>query len=709
MKLTSVASLALSVVLACACGGAADDTVIPSTTVVLDPAAQATLVSYSATDGTLVATLPSALADLVPGDVVVSDMVDGVAPRGFLRKVTGSTQAGGQVIVSTAYAGLVDAVDTGTLNAQVVPTADMVDTSMGEPSVTISANEKRRDHIPAGSGLVANFDNTRILGVTLNGSVAFDMHIDAEMVIRNFSLEHFRFVVRIDMDTDLTLDGTLRLPVPGVGGDVSLYTIYFTPIVFAIGPIPIVITPRLNIGYGMKVTASATVAGLHLENSTTAQVGTDYTPATGWVDQSFGNGTGSTEIDAFPRINLKLDAYAWAQLAFMLYDSIGPYIWTNQGLVFDIATPRDPFFRVGAHIKGGLGGRINLAPGNLLNLVDFAPALLDVTAYFFASPNTPPFLTMTTPLDGDYSAIGHATPLIAGAFDLEDGPLGDSIQWTSDLDGDLGTGATPPIAHLYRTGPGDHAITASVTDSDSVTTTQTVHVTVMNTPPVATIQAPNGRNQVYLGTSRSLVGAASSPFVTGDACAAGADGWTFLWTSTGVGTSDLITDSTSCLASITFGGDPGPRSLTLRVSDPWPSPLGLDAFRTVIVNAQPRPSDVFTFVYVNTPVSSPPYEADSNGVLPAPLVLSATVLGPPTPVGAITYTWSAVSYNAALEPGPERFVGTGNNLSWQPTSTPGLVDAMLNSQRIDIYLQVADTAANHGDAIQPITLNYAPE
>jgi hypothetical protein len=693
------------------CGQGSDDTrtIIPATTKVLDDAAQATLVSYSSLDGTIVATLPSRLAELVAGDVVVSDMVPGVAPRGFLRKVTGVSQAGGQVTLTTVPAALVDAIDTGELATTMEASADMVDmtASTGDPTVTIgAASSNLRNHVTSPNALVATFNNTRVAGLTLNGRVAFDMRLDAMMLVESFELKHFRFVTRIDMDSDLTIDGTLNTPVPGVGGVVPIYTIYFTPIAFAIGPIPIVITPRLVLSYGTKITAQITVAGLRLESSTTAQVGTDYTPATGWVDQSFSNGTGSTSIATFPRIGLTFDTYARAETAFMLYDVIGPYVWSEQGLIFNVAIPRDPVFRMGIHVRGGMGGRVDLAPGSILNLLDFSGAFLDVIGWFFSSPNTPPFLTVNNPLDGDYTEVGRFTPLSASAFDLEDGPLTE-VHWSSDRDGDLGTGNTVPAVALWRTGPGIHTITTTVSDSDSVPITQVARVRVLNQAPVVSILTPRGPEVAYLGSTVAMVGAVTSPFVgLGDVCTT--SGWTFQWTSSVA--DDVITDGTSCNATIRFGGAEGPRTLNLRVDDPWPEPDGLSGYRRVIVNAQPRPPTVFSDVQITSPPAGG-YDADMDGVLPTAFTLTGTVSGPPTPVGTVTYTWTAVAYDADGNPGAALPVGTGNNLTWQPASTSGLLDTALNSQRVDLILHVTDGAGNTGSpdgAVLPLTLRYAP-
>jgi hypothetical protein len=66
------------------------------------------------------------------------------------------------------------------------------------------------------------------------------------------------------------------------------------------------------------------------------------------------------------------------------------------------------------------------------------------------------------------TAVEHRFPysiiLSAEAQDIEDGPLdGDSVVWTSSLDGVLGTGAELVVGELS---PGQHLITVKATDSD---------------------------------------------------------------------------------------------------------------------------------------------------------------------------------------------------------------------------------------------------
>lgn len=76
-----------------------------------------------------------------------------------------------------------------------------------------------------------------------------------------------------------------------------------------------------------------------------------------------------------------------------------------------------------------------------------------------------PLLAINAPMNGVLMASGTAVTLQATATDAEDGNLGASISWTSSLQGALGNGSSLGVALL----PGDHTITATVTDSAGAT------------------------------------------------------------------------------------------------------------------------------------------------------------------------------------------------------------------------------------------------
>jgi hypothetical protein len=81
-----------------------------------------------------------------------------------------------------------------------------------------------------------------------------------------------------------------------------------------------------------------------------------------------------------------------------------------------------------------------------------------------------------SPEEGASISVGTSFWLQGYAYDLEDGILNESIQWTSSLDGNLGSGKQI-VANLSS---GQHIVTLTATDSDNNTATATVNVVVSN-------------------------------------------------------------------------------------------------------------------------------------------------------------------------------------------------------------------------------------
>ncbi len=101
--------------------------------------------------------------------------------------------------------------------------------------------------------------------------------------------------------------------------------------------------------------------------------------------------------------------------------------------------------------------------------------------------NTAPTVSIATPANNASFTQGDSVSFSASASDAEDGALSASITWTSSRDGAIGTGASFSTASLSV---GTHTVTASVTDSGNLTTTDTVTV-VINAPAGPPPAAPS--------------------------------------------------------------------------------------------------------------------------------------------------------------------------------------------------------------------------
>ncbi len=115
--------------------------------------------------------------------------------------------------------------------------------------------------------------------------------------------------------------------------------------------------------------------------------------------------------------------------------------------------------------------------------------------------NTAPTLSIASPADGTTVSEGTPVSLQASATDTQDGDLAGLISWASSLDGPLGAG--PNLSKTLSVGV--HQITASVTDSGSLSASKSVGVTVTasgpgNTAPTLTITSPAPGTSVQEGT-----------------------------------------------------------------------------------------------------------------------------------------------------------------------------------------------------------------
>jgi PKD repeat protein len=94
--------------------------------------------------------------------------------------------------------------------------------------------------------------------------------------------------------------------------------------------------------------------------------------------------------------------------------------------------------------------------------------------------NTPPTVNITAPSDGATFSSGAMIDFSGTASDVEDGDLTGSLIWTSDLDGQIGTGGSFSAV----LSDGVHTVTAEVTDSGGASGSDTVGITVGSPPAV---------------------------------------------------------------------------------------------------------------------------------------------------------------------------------------------------------------------------------
>jgi hypothetical protein len=109
-------------------------------------------------------------------------------------------------------------------------------------------------------------------------------------------------------------------------------------------------------------------------------------------------------------------------------------------------------------------------------------------------PAAPPLVTITNPADGSFFTVVEVILFEGTAEDADDGDLSGSLVWESDIDGVLSPGGASFTTTLSV---GTHTITASATDSDGLTGSDSITVTVVAadeiTVETAVFRNNNGR------------------------------------------------------------------------------------------------------------------------------------------------------------------------------------------------------------------------
>ncbi|MFC3385404.1 DUF1194 domain-containing protein [Couchioplanes azureus] len=127
-----------------------------------------------------------------------------------------------------------------------------------------------------------------------------------------------------------------------------------------------------------------------------------------------------------------------------------------------------------------------------------------------------PTVNMLAPGAGQTFSGAQVIPFAAQANDVEDGLLdGAAVQWSSDRDGPLGTGAQLPL-RADQLSLGEHVITVTARDSAGQTSTATVRITVVSAYTFGGFESPvvtPGPTSVKAGSTIPLKWSISGPGV----------------------------------------------------------------------------------------------------------------------------------------------------------------------------------------------------
>lgn len=123
--------------------------------------------------------------------------------------------------------------------------------------------------------------------------------------------------------------------------------------------------------------------------------------------------------------------------------------------------------------------------------------------------NTTPVVSVAGPISGAAYSVGKVINFSGSATDQQDRNLSSQMTWTSDLQGQIGTGGSFSRSDLQT---GTHTVTVRVVDSGNLTATATFTVSVApsgGSAPTVTITSPTSGTTVIAGSTVTFTGSAS--------------------------------------------------------------------------------------------------------------------------------------------------------------------------------------------------------
>ncbi|MCA1589428.1 MAG: hypothetical protein LC734_03365, partial [Acidobacteria bacterium] len=493
-----------------AINGVCQDVVIPDTTKVADEESRNALLSYDPSTGRMVFTdSTDLLRRLRRGDVFVSEPSGDAAPFGYLRKITSVRRVSGQIILETVQAKLNEAIYQGTLEAagelapsDAPPPAGAIDTpesgsrkkTRSVANIIIDEGDSYNFHrdIDVTVNFAAGEDGVQGTGsVRVQGYVYFNAGYNVGIGIRPcFEIppacpDRFEAWAGFEAKSRLRVtgdfDGTLNK-------EKVIYQVPMKPIVFFIGPVPVVLVPEINVKLGLNGEA-------HVDFVFEGEAKSVMKAGAKWLNPDYG-GNGWNNISEFTpfekRIHeasitarLRVEGYAKADAKIKLYGVVGPGINGSLGILVDADTGRKPFWFMEGHVTTNVTFEVGIA--DIIELTEYSKPILNEFIRIAESPNSPPVFS-NVKTDTIFADIGRPVTLgprsgFTGYFDVRD-PEGDVPILTahSNVDGNI------PLTYTFRT-TGLRTITITAQDSEGLTATATLRVDVRNSLPIVTISS----------------------------------------------------------------------------------------------------------------------------------------------------------------------------------------------------------------------------
>lgn len=482
-------------------GGNDGEVLVPPTTEVLDDDARNALLEMDA-EGTLTFDGTAGVADGLEIDDVVVARPASAAPEGLLRRVTAVRTDGGRTIVETTGAELIDAVHEGSLSVSVA-----LDASDLESSVALQSGVEVQDlshtiDTDFGTGGLLEASGTVAIAPILDLDIGISCDDKVFGICAEIPDLDVRVRVGLNETADVTLEGSEELDFDE---EFPIAAHEFAPLTFSIGPVPVVLTPRLEVYLTASGSLSAELS-FRAEQDLALAAGFAFDSDTGFEDIS------ETTTSFEPgRVDFVGEAEAFAAVGgryqLRLYGVIGPFGSIEAG----------PRVRANAsglpgtgsllwELEGCLVGTVGIDSVDVLDL-QYDSELFDLCATFADEGNSDPGVNIRLPQADSEIFDGEEVVLRASAFD-DDGHAV-TCAWSSSRGEDplagVGCEGTTTFSSL-----GTRTLAVTATDPLGATATDSVTIDVQPAPTILVqIHQPTEDDAFVPGDTLTLEGSAA--------------------------------------------------------------------------------------------------------------------------------------------------------------------------------------------------------
>jgi hypothetical protein len=338
------------------------EVVIPEKTEVLEDSTMQNLTSASEDFSTLTFSQSSAtLEELEAGNIIASGPANN-APAGLLRKVTSVEDQNGSVIVRTEVATLEEAIEQGSFEISRTLTPDMMNSEAAvlRKGVSMRSSKASRYEFSMVIDDVVLYDeddnsSTTDDQIEANGEISFTPSFDIGGEIGFFEIESFSFSHQLDVGSELNVEA--RVNIAGAEKEVTIAEFPRTTVVIQVGPLPVVVQPKLSLEVDLEGNVSAGLT-TDITQESSAEMSVSYENDSWNGNRNF-DGDGSFTAPTADA-QAEFEAAAGPSLQLLLYGVAGPFAEGEGYADLEVTPVADPWWQLKAGLQAAVGAEVEL-------------------------------------------------------------------------------------------------------------------------------------------------------------------------------------------------------------------------------------------------------------------------------------------------------------------------------------------------------------